>query len=288
MSKFQEEIVEPMLIRKIMEFLEEDLGSGDITTDAIINPDIDAEALITCNEKAVVSGVKEAVLTFNLLKCSAEALIGEGDTVEKGRTVLKVRGKAQAILKCERTALNILGRMSGVASLTSILIREAIKGNQKIRIAATRKTQPGFRVFDKKAVQSGGGDTHRFRLDDAVLIKDNHLKIIGSVTKAIELARKNVSFTKKIEVEATSIKEALEAAEAGADIVLLDNMKPEDVSKVINKFEERHLRNKVVLEASGGIGLSNIKKYSKTGVDVVSLGEMTHSAKNIDFSLEII
>jgi nicotinate-nucleotide pyrophosphorylase (carboxylating) len=178
--------------------------------------------------------------------------------------------------------------MSGVATETNKMVKEARKANQKIRVAATRKTQPGFRIFDKKAVKSGGGDTHRLRLDDAVLIKDNHLKITGSISEAVQLARKKVSFTKKIEVEASSAEEALEAAEARADIVLLDNMIPQEVSKVIKILKERQVRSRVFLEASGGIKSENIKAYSETGIDAISIGWITHSAKNIDFSLEII
>jgi len=280
--------VEPSLSLKILEFLHEDLGSGDITTDSIIEAEIDVNAKIVCNEKAVISGVAEAILTFNLLKCSAQGLIKDGDSVEAYTDVIKVRGKARSILKAERTSLNILGRMSGVATETNKLVKEAKKVNQNIRVAATRKTQPGFRIFDKKAVKAGGGDTHRFRLDDAVLIKDNHLKITGSIAATIKLARKKVSFTKKIEVEASSAEEALEAVEAGADIVLLDNMMPQEVSKVITILRERQLRKRVFLEASGGIRTENIKTDSETGVDAVSLGRITHSAKNIDFGLEIV
>jgi nicotinate-nucleotide pyrophosphorylase (carboxylating) len=215
-------------------------------------------------------------------------LIKDGDSVEANTDVIKVHGKARSILKAERTSLNILGRMSGVATETNKLVKEAKKVNQNIRVAATRKTLPGFRIFDKKAVKAGGGDTHRLRLDDAVLIKDNHLKITGSIASTIKLARKKVSFIKKIEVEASTAEEALEAAEAGADIVLLDNMMPKEVSKVITILSERQLRKRVFLEASGGIRAENIKAYSKTGVDAVSLGTITHSAKNIDFGLEIV
>jgi len=284
----QKEMIEPNLTLKILEFLREDLGSGDITTDAIIDNEIDAKAKIVCYEKAVISGVEEAVLTFNMLKCSAQGLIKDGDSVEADTEIIKVSGKARSILKAERTALNILGRMSGVATETNKLVKEAKQVNKKIRVAATRKTLPGLRIFDKKAVKAGGGDTHRFQLDDAVLIKDNHLKITGSISTTIKLARKNVSFTKKIEVEVSSAEEALEAVEAGVDIILLDNMVPQEISKIITILREKQLRNGVFLEASGGIKIENIRMYSETGVDAVSLGVITHSAKNIDFGLEIV
>ena len=288
MIESQKEMIEPNLTLKILEFLREDLGSGDITTDAIIDNEIDAKAKIVCYEKAVISGVEEAVLTFNMLKCSAQGLIKDGDSVEADTEIIKVSGKARSILKAERTALNILGRMSGVATETNKLIKEAKQVNKKIRVAATRKTLPGLRIFDKKAVKAGGGDTHRFQLDDAVLIKDNHLKITGSISTTIKLARKNVSFTKKIEVEVSSAEEALEAVEAGVDIILLDNMVPQEISKIITILREKQLRNGVFLEASGGIKIENIRMYSETGVDAVSLGVITHSAKNIDFGLEIV
>jgi len=284
----QKEIIEPNLTLKILEFLREDLGSGDITTDSIIDNEIDVKAKIVCYEKAVISGVEEAALTFNMLKCSAQGLIKDGDSVESDTEIMKVSGKARSILKAERTALNILGRMSGVATKTNKLIKEAKQVNKKIRVAATRKTLPGLRIFDKKAVKAGGGDTHRFQLDDAVLIKDNHLKITGSISATIKLARKNVSFTKKIEVEVSSVEEALEAVEAGVDIILLDNMVPQEISKVITILREKQLRKGVFLEASGGIKIENIRMYSETGVDAVSLGVITHSAKNIDFGLEIV
>ena len=282
-----EDRLDPVLSRMIEEFLREDLGYGDITTDAVIKPDTHSEAQIICREDATVSGVEETIMTFNLLRCSAHALVKEGETIKAGRTVLKVNGRARAILKGERTVLNILGRMSGVATETKRMVKEVHKANPNIRVTATRKTLPGLRLLDKKAVQSGGGDTHRFRLDDAVLIKDNHIKIIGSVARAVESARKSVSFTKKIEVEASSLDEVLEAAESGADIVMLDNMSTQEVSRVVKELEKRRIRDRVFLEASGGIGLENVRSYGETGVDAVSSGALTHSAKSIDFSLEI-
>jgi len=276
-----------ILTRRIREFLEEDLGFGDITTGAVISPEIRADARIICREDAVVAGVEEAVLTFGLLDCSVHSLVKDGERVKGGRTVMEVGGRASAILKGERTVLNLLGRMSGVATATRRLVDEAAKVDSKVRVAATRKTLPGFGVFDKRAVQCGGGDTHRFRLDDEVLIKDNHIRVAGSIGAAVEAARRSVSFTKKIEAEASSLKEALEAVEAGADIVMLDNMNPEDVSQVVTALKKKGLREKVLLEASGNITAENIGKYCKTGINVVSAGSITHSAKNIDFTLKI-
>ena len=273
--------------RKIAEFLEEDIGFTDITTDAIIEPETNAEANVVCREEGVVSGIDESIVVFTLTGCSAKAMVKEGEQVEKGKIILNITGRANSILKGERTALNILGRMSGIATETRRILVETNKVNPSIKIAATRKTIPGFRFFDKKAVQTGGGDTHRLGLDDAILIKDNHIELVGSITKAIEKARKNASFTKKIEVEVSSTRNAIEAAKAGVDIIMLDNMSPKEISNTVNELKHNNLRDKIILEASGGIKMENIVSYSKSGVDVISLGYITNSVKSIDFSLDI-
>ncbi len=288
MSKFREDILDPLFSSKIVEFLKDDLGHGDITTDAIVDRDIYAEAQIICNEDGVISGIDAAIMTFNLLNCFAKGVVKEGEKIKAGRPVIIVNGRANSILKGERTALNILGRMSGVATETRRMIDKASRANKNIRVAATRKTLPGFGLFDKKAIQSGGGDTHRFCLNDAVLIKDNHLRIAGSITEAVKTVRKKISFTKKIEVEVSSIDEALEAANAGSEIIMLDNFSPQEIYQTVKVLEENELREGVFLEASGGIRLKNIKEYSKTGVDAVSSGHLTHSSASLDFSLHVI
>ena len=178
--------------------------------------------------------------------------------------------------------------MSGVATATADLVSIAKRdGTAHARIACTRKTLPGLRYFEKRAVELGGGDTHRLRTDDAVLIKDNHLTLVGTIQESVRKARERVSFTKKIEVEATTPGQAVEAAQAGADIVLLDNMTQEDVQKSMDLLKARHLRDQVIVEASGGITIENIGSYAKAGVDVVSVGAITHSARAIDMSMEI-
>jgi nicotinate-nucleotide pyrophosphorylase (carboxylating) len=154
-------------------------------------------------------------------------------------------------------------------------------------VTSTRKTAPGLAYFDKKAVETGGGDTHRLHLDDMILIKDNHITIIGNIAKAVKKTRKTVSFSKKIEVEVSTVKEAVEAAKAGADIVMLDNFSPEQAKKAVKTLEKEGLREKVLIEASGGITENNIIKYASTGVDIISLGELTHSPKSLDISLQI-
>jgi len=281
-------VEDPIIRRKVASFLEEDLSLGDITTDSTVDSDLYAEAEVVCRESAIVSGVREAEEVFKTLGCTVENFVEEGGCVKPGESILKIKGSARSILKGERTALNILGRMSGVATLTRRLVEAVEKVNPLIRVAATRKTLPGFGFFDKKAVKAGGGDTHRFSLGDAVLIKDNHIRVVGSIRRAVEAARRSVSFTKKVEVEASSIREALEAAEAGADIVMLDNMTPDEVSETIRKLEEKGFRRRVFIEASGGIGEENVARYAEAGVDAVSSGAMTHSARSIDFTLNIV
>jgi nicotinate-nucleotide pyrophosphorylase (carboxylating) len=178
--------------------------------------------------------------------------------------------------------------MSGVATATADLVSIAGKGSRgKIRIACTRKTLPGLRYFEKRAVQLGGGDTHRLRLDDAVLIKDNHLALAGSITESVRKAKGAVSFTKKVEVEVTTPDQALEAAKAGADIILLDNMTPKDLERSVAILKSENRRDQILLEASGGIRRENLASYVRTGVDVISVGAITHSAPAIDLSMEI-
>ncbi|HEX4919869.1 MAG TPA: carboxylating nicotinate-nucleotide diphosphorylase, partial [Candidatus Bathyarchaeia archaeon] len=208
--------------------------------------------------------------------------------VKADTSILTIRGPARGLLSIERTLLNLVSHMSGVATATADLVSIASKASgNRVRVACTRKTLPGLRYFEKRAVELGGGDTHRLRLDDAVLIKDNHLEFSDSIAYAVQTAKATVSFTKKIEVEVTSPDQAIEAAQAGADIILLDNMQPRDVVKSLASLKAEGLRDRVLVEASGGMTRENIASYAKTGVDVVSVGAITHSAKAIDMSMEI-
>ncbi|HEX9196169.1 MAG TPA: carboxylating nicotinate-nucleotide diphosphorylase, partial [Candidatus Bathyarchaeia archaeon] len=212
----------------------------------------------------------------------------DGERVKEGATVLSGRGPARSLLYVERTILNLLSHMSGIATATADLVSIVRKERaSKVKIACTRKTIPGLRYFEKKAVMLGGGDSHRLRLDDAVLIKDNHLALAGSIRESVRKAKTRVSFTKKIEVEAATPDQAVEAAEAGADIVLLDNMTPQEIQRSLSLLEAKSLRKRVLVEASGGITRENIASYAKTGVDVVSVGAITHSARAIDMSMEV-
>ena len=268
-------------------FLAEDIGHGDITTDAIVDPAAKAIGHVVCKERAVIAGLSESILLLKLVGCEGKSKVGDGQEVHAGTIILEVNGSGSALLRVERVLLNVLSHMSGVATATAELVSITKKSGSSARIASTRKTLPGLRYFEKRAVELGGGDTHRLRLDDAVLIKDNHLKLAGSITESVRKAKAKVSFTKKIEVEATSPDQAVEAALAGADIVLLDNMTPQEVKKSVNLLEAKKLRKNLLVEVSGGITRENLASYVKTGVDVISVGSITHSSKAIDMSLEL-
>lgn len=267
-------------------FLAEDIGYGDLTTEFLIDSKLEAEATIICKESAVIAGIEETVALLKLVRCEGTPLVEDGQRVNPNTVILQAQGPARALLSVERTMLNLLSHMSGVASVTANLVAIA-KKEGKVRVACTRKTIPGLRILEKRAVQIGGGDTHRLRLDDAVLIKDNHLALAGSIDKCVREVKSKVSFTKKVEVEATKPEESVEAARAGADIVLLDNMTPEEIERSLNLLEKERLRNRVLIEASGGITKENIARYARTGVDVISVGAITHSARAIDISMKI-
>ncbi len=277
-----------LLKEALKSFLAEDLGYGDITTVALTDPEQTGEGRVICRENAVIAGIQESLTLLELAGCRGTAKSHDGDHVKIGATILSAQGSARGLLGVERTLLNLLSHMSGVATATANLVAiVASEGHGKTRVAATRKTLPGLRYFEKKAVEIGGGDTHRLRLDDAVLIKDNHLTLAGTIEKCVRMAKSEVSFTKKVEVEATTPAQALEAAKAGADIVLLDNMTPRQVGDSLSLLKSKGLRERILVEASGGITRENIGGYAKAGVDVVSVGTITHSAKAIDMSMEI-
>lgn len=276
-----------LIKKRLMAFLEEDLGLGDVTTEALIPEGLKSFARIRAKEDGVIAGLEETKILFDLIDLEANGLIKDGDLVKAGTVIMEIFGEARSILMAERTALNLLMRMSGIATATRQIV-DAIKASGfKTRVAATRKTAPGLRYFDKKAVVLGGGDPHRLHLDDALLIKDNHLALTGGIEEAIRRAREAKSFTKKVEVEVSRFEEALEAAKAGADAILLDNMAPSEVGRVVKALEEMGLRSKVLLEASGGITQDNVLDYAKEGVDIVSLGSLTHSVKALDISLKV-
>jgi nicotinate-nucleotide pyrophosphorylase (carboxylating) len=272
-------------VREILaSFLQEDVGAGDITSDNIIPADLEAKAKIVCKSGfAIVCGLEEASMLFDICGCKSELLVKDGSKIDKGMVVMNVSGYARAILKAERTVLNILMRMSGIATETWRMV-ELAKG---VTILATRKTAPGLRYFDKKAVVFGGAATHRMRLDDMVLIKDNHLVLVSDIRKCIRLAKKKVGSSIKVECEAGTKEEALAAVAARADAVMLDNFTPKQAQQTIRQISRMGLRSKVRIELSGGINQKNIRRYSRTKPDFISLGYITHSFSAIDFSLEI-
>ncbi|HZB79781.1 MAG TPA: carboxylating nicotinate-nucleotide diphosphorylase [Nitrososphaera sp.] len=270
---------------RLIDFLQEDIGTGDITSNNIIPVDLKAKAeIISKSPLAVVCGLEEASMLFDMCGCDSEILVEEGSKVSKGTAVLNVSGHARAILKAERTVLNIIMRMSGIATETRRLV-DLAKG---ITILATRKTAPGLRYFDKKAVILGGGGAHRMRLDDMALIKDNHLALSSDIVKTIGSVQENVGSSIKVECEARTKEEALAIVAAEADIVMLDNFTPKQAEQTIRQIRRRGSRKSVMIEISGGVTDKNIRIYRRAKPDFISVGYITHSSKAADFSLEIM
>ena len=259
--------------------LEEDMGDGDVTTDSIVPPDRKSYGRFMAKEKGVIAGLEVARATFLALDDQAqfETMINDGERVEAGKMIARVLGHGRALLSAERVALNFLQRISGIASLTRQFV-DAVKGTSAI-ILDTRKTAPGLRAFDKWAVLLGGGQNHRFGLFDMVLIKDNHIQIAGSITEAVSRVRMGVGGDFEIEVEVKDMEELKEALELKVDKILLDNMNTEELTQAVKIADGR-----VPLEASGNVDLGNVAAIADTGVDYISIGQLTHSAKALDIS----
>jgi nicotinate-nucleotide pyrophosphorylase (carboxylating) len=272
---------------KLLKMLAEDVGQGDITTAFLVPADSTVEAEIIAKEAGVVAGIEETKTLLESLGLKTHVLVADGEKVKPPQLLMKVSGNTRTILAVERTALNILSRMSGIATKTRRLKEKLHKAGLKAKLASTRKTAPGLLYFDKKAVGIGGGDTHRLHLDDMILIKDNHIVVAGSIEKAIKKAKECASFSKRIEVEVTKAEDALKAAKAGADIIMLDNFSPKQIKNANDLLKNAGFLGKVLLEASGGIKEENLIAYASTGVDIVSLGELTENTKALDISLEI-
>ncbi len=268
-------------------FIIEDEGYGDITSEILIPEEKQAQARIFTREECVLSGAILISDMYEPLGCEVILKANDGDNLTKDQDIALIYGPMKNILLRERLVLNLLARMCGIATKTRSFVQQVPEGSKTV-IAATRKTTPGMRLFEKYAVTCGGGDTHRLRLDDMVLLKDNHRVLYTSITTAIEQLKKHLSFTKKIEVEVEDYDTMLEAAKAGADIIMLDNMKPKEVVKAIEILEKNKLRDRVILELSGGINEGNIAQYAKLGADIISSGALTHSFKSTDLSLDII
>ncbi|UCC33191.1 MAG: carboxylating nicotinate-nucleotide diphosphorylase [Candidatus Bathyarchaeota archaeon] len=277
-----------ILEEKIQGFLEEDIGQGDVTTLLTIPHGIIVEAEVVAEEEGIVAGIEEVSTFLRDLGFKVDIRASNGSKVEKGTIAMRIVGDARTLLSTERTILNLVTRMSGIATKTRRVIKKVRDAGYKTIIACTRKVAPGLLYFDKKAVMLGGGDTHRLHMDDLILIKDNHLAIIGDVSEAVKRAGKVASFSKKIEIEVSSEKEALDAVEAGANIIMLDNFSPKKIRNTISLLIEKGLRDKVFVEVSGGINEFNVVEFAATEVDILSLGEITASTKALDMSLDII
>jgi nicotinate-nucleotide pyrophosphorylase (carboxylating) len=277
-----------ILEEKLLRILAEDLGQGDVTTALIVPEGTKTEAKVMAKASGIVAGIEEARVLLESMGINVGASVSDGESIEPKQVLIRISGNARTILSTERTLLNVLSRMSGIATATNTLTEKLRKAGLKTKIACTRKTAPGLSYFDKKAVLIGGGDTHRLHLDDMILIKDNHIAIAGSVEKAVKKAKEGASFSKKIEVEVTRIDDVLPATKAGADIVMLDNFSPKQIEKAVLLLKKARFYGKIVLEASGGITAENALEFALSGVDVVSLSEITTWARPLDVSLEII
>ena len=271
--------------KKIREMLAEDLGSGDVTSEALVHREAKARASVIAKQSGIIAGVAEAAIAFKEMHVRAKIIKSDGARVRAGDVIMRLDGPARGILAAERVALNLLMRMSGIATATRELIDRARRKNPKVIIAATRKTAPLLTHFDKHAVTVAGGEPHRYRLSDHILIKDNHIRLVGAVIEAVRLSRKVKRV--KVEVEVNKLADAVKAARAGADIVMLDNMGPADIVRTIRMLKREGLRDRVVLEASGRIDPANVGSFAVTGVDMISSSYMTMRAPALDMSLEV-
>lgn len=274
----------PDLREELRRFLEEDVGYGDMTTQAVVGPWETGRGSIVAEERCILAGIDTVSELFSMLGLSVVQDLRDGERAEEGDTVMEIYGPLAPMLTGERLALNILMRMSGIATETARAVKNAVRVNPEVRIAATRKTTPGFRYFEKSAVVIGGGDTHRLRLDDGILIKENHIEAAGGLEKAIELAGKSATFARKIEVEVTDIDMAGRAAAAGADIIMLDNFSPGEAEKAYELV--KGIDRSIIIEVSGGITVDNVADYAAYA-DVISMGSLTHSVRACNLSMDV-
>lgn len=276
------------LRESLVRFLREDIGQGDLTSQYTVDEDLKSSSLIICkSEIAVVAGIDEAKIIFDICNCDSKALVNDGDIVKRGIRVMKINGNTRSILKAERTALNLIMRMSGIATDTKKFVDIVKTVSKDIKVMGTRKTAPGLRYFDKKSIKLGGGHSHRNTLDELILIKDNHLAVTTSIQSAISNARLKAGKNMMIECEVSNTKSSVEAIKSGADIIMLDNFTPEMAQKTISYLRKSGLREKVLIEISGGVNISNIKDYALALPDMISIGSLTHSSNSIDFSMKM-
>lgn len=262
--------------------LEEDLGSGDITTSCTVAPDASGKGCIVAKEPLVLAGIDTARQVFLTVNSGLEVTLSQSDgsRAMEGDTLLEMVGDLAAMLMAERTALNFLQRLSGIATLTRAFVDEVV--GTSVRILDTRKTTPGYRFLEKAAVRAGGGYNHRFGLYDGILIKDNHIAAAGSIQQAVGAAKASNRHSLRVEVEVETLDQLAEAIAAGADAIMLDNMDLETMAEAV-----RLTSGKVILEASGGVTLDNVREVAATGVHLISVGALTHSARAVDMSMEI-
>jgi len=277
-------VKENILINKIIEqALLEDIGTGDITSESIVPSDLKAKGIIKTSEEGVVAGLNITSLVFKKLDSEIifQEKIKDGTKIARSKVLAEITGSARTILKGERVGLNFLQRMSGIATITSKFCQEV--EDFPVRIVDTRKTTPGLRILEKYAVSMGGGHNHRFGLYDAVLIKDNHITVAGGIRPAVDSVRKQISHTVKIEVEVENLSQLQDALRVKADIIMLDNMDLDTMEEAV-----KIAKGKALIEASGGITLGKVRKIAQTGVDLISIGSLTHSVKSLDISMEIV
>lgn len=265
--------------------LEEDEGFGDITSNILIDKDDESTAQIISKEDGILAGIDIACEIFEQAGLKVLFNLNDGCEISKGDLLIHVVGNTRKILLVERTVLNLLMRMSGVATAANCYV-ELVK-DYDVVVAGTRKTSPAIAKFDKYALWVGGADSHRFCLDDMVLIKDNHIMAVGGVLEALNLAKEKVSFSKKIEIEVETLEDAINCVQNNADIVMLDNMTPAEVKEVIAKLNQLGIRQNSLIEVSGGIDYNTIIEYAEAGVDIISSGALTHSTRSLNFGLDL-
>ena len=279
-------VIEDTLDTEIERFLQEDISNGDITSDLFIDSNSISDAQILSREPGLLSGRNELTQIFDYFNIKSNWSFQDGEYFYSNTQIVKLNGSSKSLLLSERVSLNLLGHMSGIATSTNHAVTITKKISPNTNISATRKTLPGLRKYEKYSVIVGGGLPHRYDLNEMILIKDNHNKLITNLKESVNTARDKIDSNKKIELEVDSLESALNAVDLDVDIILLDNMIPEDISKFILKLKQ--ISEPPLTEASGGINFSNLESYASTQVDIISMGALTHSSKSIDFSLQII
>ena len=275
-----------MILDKIIKYmLDEDEGFGDVTSNAVVEEGKIVNAYIISKDEGILAGINIIRDLFEEYGVKVKFWLTEASKISKGDLLLAIEGDARTILLLERTALNLIMRMSGVATAANHYVN--LVDNSSVRVAGTRKTSPAIGKFDKYALKVGGADTHRFSLDDMVLIKDNHIAACGTPLETLLKAKENTSFSKKIEIEVETLDDAVDCVQNGADIVMLDNMNASQVKEVLDKLNELNIRQNSLIEVSGGITEDNISDYAGLGVDIISIGALTHSSRSLNFSLKI-